>query len=166
MSMTFSPALVTEEHPLEIREQLPPEALALDEPHARATQPIDVEVAVQKDEDVFIVTGWARTTLLLRCARDGEMFPHAIRAQVEHHFEAPHPAVIDLTPHLREDILLEIPLNAVCQLKAGNRCPVTDEVIQPREESTETIVKKEDVWAELSKLEPAKPKVRRPKPKK
>ena len=57
---------------------------------------------MQKDEDNFLVTGWARTTLLLRCARDGEMFPQSIRAQVEHHFEAPHPATIDLTPFIRE----------------------------------------------------------------
>jgi uncharacterized metal-binding protein YceD (DUF177 family) len=154
--MTFSPALVTEEHPLEIREQIPPQALALDDATARAAQPVDVEVTVQKgEEEVFVVTGWARTTLLLRCARDGEMFPQPVRARVEHHFEAPHPAQIDLTPYVREDILLEIPLNAVCQLKEGNRCPVTNEVIQPRAASSEAIVG-EEVWSELSKLKPKK----------
>ncbi len=164
--MTFSPALVTEERPHEIREEISPQILALDEPSVRATQPIDVEVLVQKgEEDDFLVTGWARTTLLLRCARDGEMFPQPVRAKVEHHFEAPHPASIDLTPFIREDILLEIPLNAVCQLKKGDRCPVTNEVIKPRKESTEAIVPKE-VWAELSKLEPSKPKGRKAKPKK
>jgi uncharacterized metal-binding protein YceD (DUF177 family) len=163
--MTFSPALVTEQHPLEIREQIPAQVLALDEPSARAAQPVDVEVTVQKDEGDYLVTGWARTTLLLRCARDGELFPHAVRARVEHHFEAPHPPQVDLTPHIREDILLEIPLNAVCQLKAGNRCPVTNEVIKPRKESSVPIVP-QDVWAELSKLEPAKPKARKTKPKK
>ena len=75
------------------------------------------------------------------------------------------PAVIDLTSHIREDILLEIPLNAVCQLKKGDRCPITNEVIKPRKESTEAIVPK-DVWAELSKLEPSRPKARKTKPKK
>jgi len=165
MSLTFSPALVTEREPLEIHEQIPPQVLALDDATARAGEPINVEVSVQKDEDVFIVTGWARTTLLLRCGRDGEMFPQKIRATVEHHFEAPHPAQIDLTPFIREDILLEIPLSAVCQLKAGNRCPITNEIIKPRKESTEAIVP-QDVWAELSKLEPAKPKARKTKPKK
>lgn len=153
--MTFSPALVTEQHPLEIREKIPPQALALDDEHARAAEPIDVEITVQRDEDNFVVTGWAVTTLQLRCARDGEMFPQKVRAQVEHHFEAPHPPQIDLTPYIREDILLEIPLNAVCQLKEGNRCPVTNEVIKPRKESTEPVVGKE-VWAELSKIKPKK----------
>jgi uncharacterized metal-binding protein YceD (DUF177 family) len=153
--MTFSPALVTEEHPLEIREQVAPEVLALDEPSARATQPIDVELTVQKDEDNFLVTGWARTSLLLRCARDGEMFPQSIRARVEHHFEAPHPASIDLTPFIREDILLELPLNPICQLKEGNRCPVTGEIHQPRSETPGTLAG-EEVWSELSKLKPKK----------
>ena len=166
MSLTFSPALVTVEHPHDIHDQIPAQVLALDDATARAEQPVDVEVSVVKDEDNFIVTGWARTTLLLRCARDGEGFPQPVRATVEHIFEAPHPASIDLTPFIREDILLEIPLNAACKLKAGNRCPVTNEVIKPRKESTEPVVPAKDIWAELSKLEPAKPKVRKPKPKK
>jgi uncharacterized metal-binding protein YceD (DUF177 family) len=166
MSLTFSPALISEEHPHDIREQISPEVLALADTQAVAAQPIDVELTVHKNEDNFVVTGWARTTLQLRCGRDGELFPHAVRATVEHVFEAPHPAQIDLTSHIREDILLEIPLNAVCQLKKGDRCPVTNEVIKPRKESTETIVKKEDVWAELSKLETAKAKASRKKPKK
>jgi uncharacterized metal-binding protein YceD (DUF177 family) len=166
MSLTFSPALVTEERPYDIHEEISAEIIALDDATARAEQPVDVEVTVRKDEDNFIVTGWARTTLLLRCARDGEGFPQKVRATVEHIFEAPHPAQIDLTPFIREDILLEIPLNAVCQLKAGNRCPVTNEVIKPRKETPEAIVPPKDIWAELSKLEPAKPKARKPKPKK
>jgi len=165
MSLTFSPALVTVEHPHDIHDQIPAQVLALADSTAQATQPIDVEVTVLKDEDTFVVTGWARTTLQLRCGRDGELFPQSVRATVEHIFEAPHPAQIDLTPFIREDILLEIPLNAVCKLKAGNRCPITNEVIKPRKESTETIVPK-DVWAELSKLEPSKPKARKTKPKK
>jgi uncharacterized metal-binding protein YceD (DUF177 family) len=165
MSLTFSPALVTEQHPHEIHGQVAADVLALDDTTARATEPVEVELTVQKDEDNFFVTGWAVTTLLLRCARDGEMFPQKVRARVEHLFEAPHPPQIDLTSEIREDILLEIPLNAVCQLKKGDRCPITNEVIKPRKESTEAIVPK-DVWAELSKLEPSKPKVRKAKPKK
>ena len=153
--MTFSPALVTEEHSAEIHEQVPAEILALSDVSARAEQPIEVEVVVNKDGDSFLVTGWARTTLLLRCARDGEMFPQAIRAKVEHLFEAPHPNSIDLTPFIREDVLLELPLNAVCQLTPDGRCPVTNEVYQPRPEASGTLVGNE-VWDELSKLKPKK----------
>ncbi len=68
---------------------------------------------------------------------------------------------------MREDILLEIPLNPVCQLKAGDRCPVTNEVYVPRPESSEAIVG-EEVWSELNKHKPpkpAKPRSTKPKPK-
>jgi uncharacterized protein len=153
--MTFQPALVTEEHPLEIREQVSPEVLALDEPTAKALQPVDVEITVQKDEENFIVYGWARTTLQLLCARDGELFPQPVRAKVEHVFEGPHPATIDLTPFIREDILLEIPLNAVCQLQPGGRCPVTHEIYKPRKADPAPLIGQE-VWDELSKLKPSK----------
>jgi uncharacterized metal-binding protein YceD (DUF177 family) len=154
--MTFSPALVTEEHPLDIHEQIPAQALALDEPSARADQPIDVELTVQKgEEDDFLVTGWARTTLLLRCARDGELFSHKLRAKIEHILEGPHPAHIDLTPLVREDVLLEIPFNAVCQLTKDGRCPVTKEVYKPRA-VTAAELSRTEVWEALSKLKPKK----------
>ena len=75
---------------------------------------------------------------------------------MEHLFEAPHPASIDLTPLIREDILLELPMNAVCQLSAEGRCPVTGEIYRPPESSGE--ISTEDVWSELDKLSPPKPK--------
>ncbi|MEI9998195.1 MAG: hypothetical protein WDO13_03010 [Verrucomicrobiota bacterium] len=83
--MTFSPALVSEEHPLDLHDQIPAAVLALNEPNARAEQPVDVELTVQKDGSDFIVHGWARhQRCCLRCARrDAEMFPQPIRATIE-----------------------------------------------------------------------------------
>ena len=153
--MTFQPALVTEEHPLELAGELPAAVLALNDLTAQAKEPVKIELSVQKDAENFLVTGWAVTTLHLRCARDGEMFPHKVRAKVEHLLEGPHPACVDLTPLLREDILLELPLNAVCQLTKDGRCPVTGEVYKPRPENTATIVG-EEVWEALSKIKPKK----------
>ena len=103
--MNFFPALVTEEHPLEIREILPTETLGLD----------------------------------------------AANARVEHLFEAPHPNCIDLTPLIREDILLELPLNAVCRLGTDGRCPVTGELYQPPPETSGTLAG-EEVWEALKKI--------------
>jgi uncharacterized metal-binding protein YceD (DUF177 family) len=72
---------------------------------------------------------------------------------MDHHFEAPHPNSIDLTPFIREDILLELPLNAACRLGADGRCPVTGEIYRPRPEDTGSLIDG-TVWAELSKIIP------------
>jgi len=149
--MNFFPALVTEEHPLELTEEIPAEVLGLDSASARAEQPIMAEVTVQKEEEDFLVTGWAVTTLSLVCGRCAGWLPWPIRARVEHLFEGPHPNCIDLTPFIREDILLELPLNAACQLGADGRCPVTGELYQPPPETSGTLAG-EEVWEALSKI--------------
>ena len=149
--MNFFPALVTEEHPLAINEELSVEVLGLNGTSARAEQPIRAELVVQKDEENFLVTGWATTSLSLLCGRCAGWLPWPIRARVEHLFEAPHPNCIDLTPLIREDILLELPLNAVCRLGADGRCPVTGELYQPPPETSGTLAGGE-VWEALSKI--------------
>ena len=149
--MNFLPALVTEEHPFEINEELSAEILGLDAASARAVQPIRVEITVQKDGENFLAIGWATTALSLVCGRCAEWLPWPIRARVEHLFEAPHPNSIDLTPLIREDILLEMPLNAACRLGADGRCPVTGELYQPRPESSGTLAG-EEVWEALGKI--------------
>jgi uncharacterized protein len=149
--VNFVPALVDESHPLELTGELPPEALAIDEIAVRAAQPIKVELRVEKDDGNFLVTGFLQTTLSLQCGRCAERLPWPVRAQVEHLFEAPHPNSIDLTPFIREDILLELPLNAACRLGADGRCPVTGEVYQPRPETTGSLTG-EAVWEALSKI--------------
>jgi uncharacterized protein len=131
--------------------ELPPETLALDEPAARAGQPIVAELRVEKDGENFLVTGFLQTTLSLQCGRCAERLPWPVRTEVEHLFEAPHPNSIDLTPLIREDILLELPLNAACRLGADGRCPVTGEVYQPRPETTGSLTG-EAVWEALSKI--------------
>jgi uncharacterized metal-binding protein YceD (DUF177 family) len=149
--MNFFPALVTAEHPLELNEELSAEVLGLNGASARAGQSLRVELVVQKDEENFLATGWATTSLSLLCGRCAEWLPWPIRARVEHLFEAPHPNCIDLTPLIREDILLELPLNAVCRLGADGRCPVTGELYQPPPETSGTLAG-EEVWEALSKI--------------
>ena len=149
--MNFVPALIDVNHPLELTGEIASGILGPDGASARAPEPIRVELLVQKDEENFLVTGWALTTFSLLCGRCAEWLPWPVRAKVEHLFEAPHPNCIDLTPLIREDILLELPLNAVCRLGADGRCPVTGEFYQPRPESSDSIVSQE-VWDALSKL--------------
>ena len=149
--MNFFPALIDENHPLELKGEISAEILGLDGASARAPEPIRAELLVQKEEENFLATGWVQTTLSLLCGRCAEWLPWPVRAKVEHLFEGPQPNCIDLTPLIRADILLELPLNAVCRLGADGRCPVTGEFYQPRPESSDSIVSQE-VWEALSKL--------------
>jgi uncharacterized protein len=149
--MNFITAQVTEDHPLDLEGEISAETIALNEAAARAREPVQVELRVVKDEESFIVTGWLRTTLSLICGRCAEWMPWPVRAEVDHVFEGPHPNCIDLTPFIREDILLELPLNAVCRLGADGRCPVTGEVYQPRPETSGSLAD-ETVWEALSKI--------------
>jgi uncharacterized protein len=151
--MTFTPALVDESHPLEIREDLAPGVLDLEDPSARAGEPIKADLRVEKEEGNYLVTGWLQTTLTLQCGRCTEWFSLPVKVEVGHLFEPPHPASIDLTPLLREDILLELPLNAACRLGADGRCPVTGEVYQPRPETSGPLAG-EAVWEALNKVKP------------
>jgi uncharacterized protein len=149
--VNFTPALIDEMHPLELNEEISATTLGLNEPSARGEQPIRAELLVQKDGENFLVTGWLQTNLSLLCGRCAVWFPWPVRTEVEHLFEGPQPNSIDLTPFIREDILLELPLNAVCRLGADGRCPVTGEFYQPRPEASDSLVS-EEVWEALSKI--------------
>ena len=150
----FQPALVTDSRPLEITTELSAEVLALSELAAKAEQPVLVELVVQRDGADLIVTGTLATTLSIVCGRCGVWMPWPVRVRMEHVFEAPHPASIDLTPLVREDILLELPLNAACRLGADGRCPLTGELYQPPPEAAPGSLAGGDVWAALSKIKP------------
>ena len=151
--MNFLTANVTVVQPLELKEEVSAAALALNEPSARAEKPIKAELLVEKDEENFLVTGWLQTELSLLCGRCAVWMPWPVRARVEHLFEGPQPNCIDLTPLIREDILLELPLNAVCRLGADGRCPVTGEFYQPRPETSGSLVDG-TIWDALSKIKP------------
>jgi uncharacterized metal-binding protein YceD (DUF177 family) len=149
--VNFAPALITVENPLEIKEEVAANILNLNGANARAEGPIRVEIVVTRDEENFLASGWAVTQLSLQCGRCAGWLPWPVRARVEHLFEGPQPNSIDLTPLIREDILLELPLNAVCRLGADGRCPVTGELYQPLPENSGSLVS-EDVWDALSKI--------------
>ncbi len=150
----FQPALVTEMRPLELVGELKPDAIALREPMAKAEEPVKVELLVTRDGDNLLVMGTLVTTLAVVCGRCAAWMPLPVRTQSEHLLEAPHPASIDLTPLLREDILLELPLNAACQLGADGRCPITGELYQPPPEAAPGSLAGGDVWAALSQIKP------------
>ena len=70
-SLSIHPARIYED-PVELSETLPAAALELDEPSARAKDPIRADLTIQRDGESLIVTGEVATTVSLQCGRCGK----------------------------------------------------------------------------------------------
>ena len=94
---------------------------------------------------------WATGSLVqpveLRCVRCLEPFPFDIEAKAfSLHLDLTGPELIDLTPYLREDILLNLPPHPHCDREGGRVCPA-----ETRPEA-EADGKPSPDWSALDKL--------------
>lgn len=99
---------------------------------------------------------WATGSLVqpveLRCVRCLEAFPFEIEAKAfSIHLELTGPELIDLTPHLREDILLNLPAHPHCDREGGRVCPAEKQTgaAAPTPEDHD---KRQPDWSVLDKL--------------
>jgi len=123
----------------------------------RATQPLRHELEVQLLEDSLLVRGWLRLALECQCVRCLKPFgqelvlnPWACHLPLE----GDEPVSIvndcaDLTPYVREDMLLELPRHPLCRpdcrgLETARPGPAND--AGGKNESALS------AWAELDKL--------------
>ena len=145
--LSFHPARVYED-PIELRETLPAAALELDEPTSRAKDPIEVAITLQRDGESIIVTGDVDTVVSLQCGRCGKWLDRAVHLDnFVQLLEPPHPDTVDLTPLVREDILLDLPAVAVCPPIDGKECKSF-----PQAGDAPGPIYGEDVWKELDKI--------------
>ncbi len=103
--------------------------------------------------DVGISEGslWANGAFLqpveLRCVRCLEFFPLDIDVKnFSLHLDLIGPEVIDLTPYLREDILLNLPAHPHCDREGGRVCKAA------LAETMETKMERKPDWSALDKL--------------
>jgi uncharacterized protein len=113
-----------EEKDVVLRGELPVAELDLDprDEMIRVAQPLRHELEVQLLEDSLLVRGWLRLTLECQCVRclkpflqELELKPWACHLPLEG--DEPVPIVndcADLTPYVREDMLLELPRHPLC----------------------------------------------------
>ena len=148
-----------EENDVMLRGELPVAELDLDthDEMIRVVQPLRYELKVQLLEDSLLVRGWLRLALDCQCVRCLKPFQHELElnswaCHLPLEGEERVPVVndcADLTPYVREDMLLEFPWHPLCKpdcrglekIKTGKaKNPGgRDELIPP-------------VWAELDKL--------------
>ena len=131
--------------------------------HARAVGPVRYSLEVGRNEAGLWATGTVSVDLELQCVRCGEKFVYPLDLDdVALQIELSGPELIDLTPQVREDILLALPAYPHCEWVEGNIC-----VAQERMSATPIISATADVnngapasspvWGELDRLNITKP---------
>lgn len=124
-----------------------------------AAGPLEHDFTVQKMEDGILVRGWWRLELDCECSRCLKRFKDALEFDdwaCHIPLEGEEAASIkddsvDLTPYLREDILLELPQRPLCKPE----CPGLPTKVAAKSQNSAQSGQsdgKKDPWAELNKL--------------
>lgn len=147
-------------HNLALEGELPARDLDIDtrDKVIRVAQPLWYETEVQKIDKSLLLRGRLRLTLDCQCVRCLKPFEHPLviedwTCHVPLDGEEAAPVVndcVDLTPYIREDILLEFPQHPVCGPKCrGFKQP---NVSKPKKSGAGPAGKVSPAWAELDKL--------------
>ena len=148
-----------EDDELQLAGELPVKALDLDlhDEMLRVDEPLEYDLTVQRLDDALLVTGSLYLVLHCECVRCLKPFEHALDLPdwTLHLPLTGEDAVslkndsLDLTPFVREDILLEFPQHPLCKPDCGGL--KKKRAVQPVKSggNNET---KPSAWAELNKL--------------
>ena len=146
-----------EEKPLRLEGKLTPEELALDEADelVHPAGPLEYDLEVEKLEKAVLVQGEIRLPLKCECARCLKPIQHTLSfpdwachlpLEGEDAVRVDND-VVDLTPHIREDILLAFPQHPLCE-------PECKGLPNPWKgaENAEQQASNPSAWSELNKL--------------
>ena len=150
-----------EAHNIRLEGSLPVEELDID-PHdevIRVCQPLEHDLEIQKLEDGLLIQGWLRLVLDCQCVRCLKPFQYRLAldqwtCHLPLHGEDCAVVVndcVDLTPYVREDILLEFPRHPLC----NPECRGLPNMSIGKAKNTGGTGKTEvgsSAWAELNKL--------------
>lgn len=118
---------------------------------ARCTGPLRYSLDVGISEGALWANGELTQPVELHCARCLEAFPFVITVKdFALHTELTGPEEIDLTPFMREDILLNLPPYPHCDRDGGRVCPVPEEAVSGAE--AEPLEARPPDWSALDDL--------------
>jgi len=143
--------------------QIPPEGLHLEGEEdcliadlesegVRCAGPMRYQIDVGVAEGSLWANGSLKQPVELTCVGCLEKFVHKIKVPAfAVHTELHGPETVDLSPFMREDILLNLPAHPRCDREGGRVCKVTStgEAAATKEERA---AKREHDWGELDKL--------------
>lgn len=147
--------------------QIPPEGLHLEgeedcplvelaEQDIRCIGPLQYNLDLGISDGALWADGAITQKVELRCVACLEKFEHVINVPAfALHTELHGPETVDITPFMREDILLNLPPHPHCDRDGGRVCRGSKvEVMKDVSESAASVVKREHDWGELDKLKP------------
>jgi uncharacterized protein len=149
-----------EEHEIHVKGELPVEELDLDlrDDMCRAEKPLQYNLEIQQMEHELLVQGELHLTLKCDCVRCLKSFEHTLSLKpwtrllpLEGEEKTPiDNDCVDLTPYVREDILLEFPQHPLCETECRGLPTQTGKA----RKSTKPGDSKEEpsAWTELDKL--------------
>ena len=149
-----------EEMDLHVQGQLPAAELQLDEADEliRARQPLQYDLTAHQAGRDVLVSGRLEMALDCECARCLKPFRYLLEIpewMLDLPSDGPEKALVkddavDLTPYLREAILLEFPQHPLCDSDCAG-LPKRAEANRPKDEGSGPMPKA-SAWAELNKL--------------
>jgi uncharacterized protein len=117
----------------------------------KSWSPLRYDLQILKDEDGTLVAGTFEATCQVVCARCLELFDLPVKVRDFAETFPLEQRELDLTPLIRESILLTFPIAPKCELGPRGKCPDNATVSISEQESLEDL-KRKDVWGELDKL--------------
>ncbi len=123
----------------------------LDREAARCAGPLRYNIDLGISEGALWANGELTQPVELQCVRCLETFPYQIEVKdFALHTELGGPELVDLTPFMREDLLLNLPPYPHCDREGGRVCPVP-EVMKPAE-NAEVLEARPPDWSALDQL--------------
>jgi uncharacterized protein len=153
--MNIDPQQFKDESEKRIRDSVPAAELEIDEPTVRATAPAEVDLTARRLGSEILIQGKVDVTLQAQCGRCAEWIPWPVHLEeFATSLAVTTEQPIDLTPFLREDILLALPVVTCCDLDAENRCVQSGRRHPVKKKAPVTL--HENVWQALDKLKKTK----------
>lgn len=98
--------------------------MELQEEDVQFLDPVRYDLHAQVQQNALLVTGRLSTPVHLRCSRCLKIFVQQLVVErFVFHTELAGQDVVDLTPQIREDIMLELPQRALCDGSCKGLCP-------------------------------------------
>ena len=143
--------------------QIPPEGLhlegeedclipELESDGVRCAGPMQYKIDVGVAEGLLWANGSLKQPVELSCVACLEKFIHQIKVPAfALHTELRGPETVDLSPFMREDLLLNLPAHPRCDREGEGTCKAT-KVDKPAGAKQQPAAKREHDWGELDKL--------------